>query len=49
MVTRNAAYDEQRRKEIALFGRNGTAAMRPSAEPRAAPSGSPARISGKRA
>jgi hypothetical protein len=49
MVKRNAAYDEQRRKEIALFGRNGTAPARPSAEPRAAPSGSPARTGGKRA
>jgi hypothetical protein len=43
LVKRNAAYDEQRGKEIALFGKNGTA--HPSAEPRA---GSPARTGGKR-
>jgi hypothetical protein len=46
MVKRNAAYAEQRRKEIALFGKNGTAPARPSVEPRA---GSPARTGGKRA
>lgn len=44
MVKRNAAYDEQRRKETALFGKNGTA--RQSAEP---PAGSPVRTGGKRA
>jgi hypothetical protein len=44
MVKRNAAYDEQRRKEIALFGKNGT--TRQSTEP---PAGSPARTGGKRA
>jgi hypothetical protein len=44
LVKRNAAYDEQRRKEIALFGKNGTA--RPSPEPRA---GSPAPTGDKRA
>jgi hypothetical protein len=43
LVSRNAAYDPQRRKEIALFGNTGTA--RASAEPRA---GSPARNNGKR-
>jgi hypothetical protein len=43
LVNRNAAYDQQRRKEIALFGNNGTA--RPSPEPRV---GSQARTSGKR-
>jgi hypothetical protein len=49
MVKRNAAYDEQRRKEIALFGKDGTARARPSEEPRATPAGSPARTGGKRA
>jgi pimeloyl-ACP methyl ester carboxylesterase len=43
LVSRNAAYDPQRRKEIALFDNTGTA--RASAEPRA---GSPARNNGKR-
>jgi hypothetical protein len=43
-VKRNAACDEQRRQEIALLGKNGTA--RPSAEPGA---GHPARSGGKRA
>ncbi len=43
-VKRNAACDEQRRQEIALFGKNGAA--RPSAEPGA---GHPARTGGKRA
>jgi hypothetical protein len=49
MVKRNAAYEEQRRKEIALFGKNGTASPHPSAEPRTAPAGSQARTGGKRA
>jgi hypothetical protein len=49
LVKRSAAYDEQRRKEIALFGKDGTARVPPSAEPRATPSGSPARTGGKRA
>jgi hypothetical protein len=43
-VKRNAACDEQRRQEIPLFGKNGTA--RPSAEPGA---DRPARTGGKRA
>jgi hypothetical protein len=47
MVKRNAAFNAQRRKEIALFTKNGAASLPPSAEPRAAPSG--ARTGGKRA
>ena len=47
MVRRNAAYNGQRRKEIALFTRNGAASRRPSADPPAAPSGRPARTGGK--
>jgi hypothetical protein len=43
-VKRNAAYNEHRRQEIALFGTNGTARL--SAEPAA---GHPARTGGKRA
>ena len=39
MVKRNAAFNAQRRKEIALFAKNGAATPPPSAEPRAAPSG----------
>jgi hypothetical protein len=45
MVKRNAAFNAQRRKEIALFTKNGAAS--PSAEPRPAPSGTHG--SGKRA
>jgi hypothetical protein len=37
MVKRNAAYNEQRGKEIALFAKNGIASQPPSADPRAAP------------
>jgi hypothetical protein len=47
MVKRNAAFNAQRRKEIALFTKNGAASPPPSAEPRAPPSG--ARTGGKRA
>jgi pimeloyl-ACP methyl ester carboxylesterase len=47
MVKRNAAFNAQRRKEIALFTKNGAASLPPSAEPRAAPSGT--RTGGKRA
>jgi pimeloyl-ACP methyl ester carboxylesterase len=47
MVKRNATFNAQRRKEIALFTKNGAASPPPSAEPRAAPSG--ARTGGKRA
>src|SRR5229473_3238056 len=47
MVKRNAAFNAQRRKEIALFTKNGAASPPPSAEPRAAPSGT--RTGGKRA
>ena len=43
MVKRNAAFNAQRRKEIALFGKNGTASAHPSAEPGTAPSGSQGR------
>jgi pimeloyl-ACP methyl ester carboxylesterase len=45
MVKRNAAFNAQRRKEIALFTKNGAAS--PAAEPRLPPSGT--RASGKRA
>jgi pimeloyl-ACP methyl ester carboxylesterase len=44
MVKRNAAFNAQRRKEIALFTKNGAA----SAAPRAAPSGGQARTGDKR-
>jgi pimeloyl-ACP methyl ester carboxylesterase len=44
MVKRNAAFNTQRRKEIALFTKNGAA----SAAPRAAPSGGQARTGDKR-
>ena len=44
MVKRNAAFNTQRRKEIALFTKNGAA----SAPPSAAPSGGQARTGGKR-
>jgi hypothetical protein len=47
MVRRNVAYNGQRRKEIALFTRNGTALARPSADTPTAPSGRPARAGGK--
>jgi hypothetical protein len=47
MIKRNAAFNEQRRKELALFTKNGAAS--PPAEPRTAPSGSQARTGGKRA
>src|SRR6266849_1679387 len=46
MVKRNAAFNAQRRKEIALFT-NGAASAPPSAEPRTAPGGQ-ARTGGKR-
>jgi hypothetical protein len=49
LVKRNAAYNEQRRKEIALFAKNGIASPRPSADPRTAPAAGHARASGKRA
>jgi len=49
MVKRNAAFNAQRRKEIALFTKNGAASPHSSAEPRSAPSGSQARTAGKRA
>ena len=48
MVKRNAAYDGQRRKEIALFGKNGIESPHPSAEPHAAPAGGQGRTGGKR-
>jgi pimeloyl-ACP methyl ester carboxylesterase len=47
MVKRNVAFNAQRRKEIALFTKNGAASLPPSAEPRTAPSGT--RTGGKRA
>lgn len=47
MVKRNAAFNAQRRKEIALFGKNGGAAH-PSA-PRTAPPGSQTDTGGKQA
>jgi len=43
----NAAYNGQRRKEIALFGKDGTALPHPSADSRTAPGGQ-ARTGGKR-
>jgi hypothetical protein len=49
MVKRNAAYNEQRRKEIALFANNGIASRRPSSDPRPAPAGGHARTTDKRA
>jgi hypothetical protein len=48
MVKRNAAFNEQRRKEIALLTKNGGASAPLSAAPRAAPSGGQARTGGKR-
>jgi dienelactone hydrolase len=48
MVKRSAAFNTQRRKEIALFSKNGAASAPLSAEPRAAPSGGQARTGGKR-
>jgi hypothetical protein len=48
MVARNAAFNAQRRKETALFGKNGTASAHPTAGPGAAPSGGQARV-GRRA
>jgi pimeloyl-ACP methyl ester carboxylesterase len=49
MVKRNADFNAQRRREIALFAKAGAASpLRPN-EPRTAPSGSQARSGGKRA
>ena len=48
MIKRNAAFDAQRRKEIALFTKNGAVSPASSAEPPTAPSGSRARTGGKR-
>jgi dienelactone hydrolase len=39
MVKRNAAYSEQRRKEIALLAQNGIASRQPSSDSRPAPEG----------
>lgn len=39
MVKRNAAYSEQRRKEIALLAQNGIASQQPSSDSRPAPEG----------
>jgi dienelactone hydrolase len=47
MIKRNAAYNGQRRKEIALFGKDGTTLPHPSADSRTAPGGH-ARIGDKR-
>jgi len=47
IVKQNAAFDAQRRKEIALFTKNSGASPPPSADPRAVPGGQ-ARTSGKR-
>jgi len=49
MVKRNAAFNEQRRKEIALFTKKGNRIAAPSADPPTAPSGRQARTGGKRA
>src|SRR5215831_10425458 len=48
MVRRNAAFNGQRRKEIALFGKNGTSPPRPPTDS-PAPSGRQAHSDGKRA
>jgi hypothetical protein len=49
MVKRSAAFNAQRRKEIALFTKNGGASPPPpSADPRMAPSGGQTRTGGKR-
>jgi hypothetical protein len=47
MVKRNAAYNELRRKEIAVLGKTGIASPHP-ADPRATPAGGPARTVNKR-
>jgi hypothetical protein len=49
LVKRNAAFNAQRRKEIALFTKNVAASPPPSTERRTTPSGSQARTGGKRA
>jgi len=49
MVKRNAAFNAQRRKEIALFTKTRAASPASPAGPRTAPSGSQARTGGKRA
>jgi dienelactone hydrolase len=49
LVKRNAAFNAQRRKEIALFTKNGAASPPPPAEPCTAPSDRQARTGGKRA
>jgi hypothetical protein len=49
MVKRNAAFNAQRRKEVALFSKNGVASPASPTGPRTAPSGSQARTAGKRA
>lgn len=43
MAKRNAAYNELRRKEIALFGKTGIESPQPSADPHVAPAGGHAR------
>jgi hypothetical protein len=48
MVKRNAAYNELRRKEIAVLAKNSTASPQPPADARAVPAGSPARSANKR-
>jgi len=48
MVRRNAAYNEQRRKEIALLAKNGVASQKPSSDPRTVPAGGPARTGNRR-
>ncbi|HKD26694.1 MAG TPA: hypothetical protein VKC66_12435 [Xanthobacteraceae bacterium] len=47
MVRRNAAYNEQRRKEISLFEKKGIASRQPSSDSRAAPAGGRVRTGGK--
>jgi hypothetical protein len=49
MVKRNAAFNEQRLKEITLFGKNGAVSAPSPVDPRAAPSGGQTRTGGKRA
>jgi len=48
LIRRNAAYNEQRRKEIALFAKNGMASPKPSSDPRAVPADGYSRTGGKR-
>jgi hypothetical protein len=48
MIKRNAAYNDQRRKEMALFAKSGIASPQQSADPRAVRAGGRARTSSRR-